>query len=163
VVVTVGGTPSNGVLFTVTEAPVTITVEAESGSLTAPMVVASNAQASGGQYVEVPQGAGNNVNDATAGGPGQVNFAINIVQGATYALWARTLSPNTHSDSFYVTGNGSLIREWLFPVSTTWVWRKVADVVLSPGLFNLAFRQREDGTQLDQIILTRDLSLIPTN
>ena len=33
--------------------------------------------------------------------------------------------------------------------------------VPSAGVLNLAFRQREDGTKLDQVLLTNDLSLVP--
>ena len=54
----------------------TLVLEAESGTLTAPMALRNDSQASGAQYVEVPQGSGNNQNDATAGGPGQVEFAV---------------------------------------------------------------------------------------
>ena len=158
-------TRSDDVAITVNPPPITITREAESGSLTAPMVVRSSGTASGGQYVEVPNGAGDNLNDATFGGPGQVSFSINIPQSGTYALWARTIAPGGGSDSFYVTRNNAtiLIKEWGVPQSTTWKWNKVNNVSISAGGFSLQFRQREDGTQLDQIILTNDLSFVPSN
>ena len=70
------------------------------------MVVQSGATASGGTFVEVPQGTGDNFNDATFGGPGQVNFPINIPQAGTYALWARTIASSGRTDSFYVTRKG---------------------------------------------------------
>jgi hypothetical protein len=139
----------------------TITLEAETGSLTAPMVVQSGATASGGQFVEVPNGTGDNFNDITNGGPGQVNLPINIPQSGTYALWARTIAPTGTSDSFYVTRNGTLISEWTVPSSTAWKWNKIANASLSVGVVNLAFRQREDGTKLDQVLLTTDLNFVP--
>ena len=139
----------------------TITLEAESGSLTAPMAIKSGSTASGGQFVEVPEGTGNNYNDATNGGPGEVSFSINIPQAGTHALWARTIAPNGNSDSFYVTSGGPLLREWSFPDSTTWQWNKIANVSLSAGLLNLAFRQREDGAKLDRIFLTTNLTFNP--
>jgi hypothetical protein len=142
-------------------ASVIISLEAESGSLTAPMVSRSSPTASGGQSVEVPEGAGNNYNDAIFGGPGQVNFSISIPQGGTYALWARTMAANGGNDSFYVVRNGTLLREWSVPLSTTWKWNKIANVALTAEVLNLAFRQREDGTGLDQLLLTNDLSLVP--
>jgi Calx-beta domain len=158
------GSPNTAIL-TITEndtaGPPIITVEAESGSRTAPMVVQSDFTASGGQYVVVPEGTGSNFNDATFGGPGQVNLPINIAQTGTYALWARTIAPNDTSDSFYVTRNGTLIKEWSVPLSTVWKWNKIANVSLSTGLLNLAFRQREDGTKLDQVLLTTDLKFVP--
>jgi hypothetical protein len=60
-----------------------------------------------------------------------------------------------------VTSSGSLLLEWDLPESSSWRWRKVIDVTRSAGIFNLEFRQREDGTKLDQIILTNDLSFVP--
>jgi hypothetical protein len=139
----------------------TLNVEAESGTLTAPMMIQSSGTASGGQFTVVPEGSGNNFNAGTNGGPGQVSLPANIPQGGTYALWARTIAPNGGSDSFYVTSNGTLIREWLVPISTSWKWNKVAEVFVGAGAFNVEFRQREDGTQLDRVILTNDLSLVP--
>ena len=47
------------------------------------------------------------------------------------------------------------------PPSTTWKWNKIANLSLAAGNVNLAFRQREDGTKLDQVILTSDLGFIP--
>jgi hypothetical protein len=71
------------------------------------------------------------------------------------------MAPDGGSDSFYVTKNGSLIKEWYVPISTSWRWNKVGNVSLSAGTVNLAFRQREHGTKLDQIILTTDLNFTP--
>jgi hypothetical protein len=141
--------------------PFTVTLEAESGSLTPPMVIGSGPTSSGNQFVEVPEGSGNNYNPSTYGGPGQVSFAINIPQSKTYALWARTIAPSGGSDSFYVTRNGNLLKEWFVPLSTTWKWNKISNVSLAAGTLNLAFRQREDGTKLDQVLLTDDLNLVP--
>ena len=56
------------------------------------MAVGTGPIASGGAFVQVPQGAGTNTNDATFGGPGQVSYSINIPQSGTYALWARTIA-----------------------------------------------------------------------
>ena len=141
----------------------TITVEAETGALTAPMVVRSDGNASGGKYVEVPQGSGNSYNDASSGGPGQIRFTINFPQAGTRALWARTIAPNHNSNSFYVTRNGTLIREWSVPLSTTWQWNKIGNFSIAAGNVQIAFRQREDGTKLDAIILTSDPNFNPNN
>jgi hypothetical protein len=138
-----------------------ITLEAESGSRTAPMVVGNDATASGGKFVEVPEGTGNNYTDSTNGGPGEVRFTINIPKAGTGILWARTIAPNGSSDSFYITTNGSLAIEWHVPGSSTWKWNKAAILSLGAGSVNLAFRQREDGTKLDQIILTSDANFDP--
>jgi len=155
--------PANDSIVVTAAGAITITIEAESVIPTAPMVIRTGPIASGGQYVEVPNGGGNNQNDATFGGPGEVSFSINIPQAGTYALWARTIAPGGGSDSFYVTRNNStvLIKEWSVPLSTTWQWNKVANISYTAGAHTLQFRQREDGTQLDQVILTNDLSFVP--
>jgi hypothetical protein len=126
------------------------------------MVIQADPAASGGRNVGIPEGAGNNYSDATRGGPGQVSFSIKISKSARYALWASAIGRNGNSDSFYVTMNGALLREWHVPqTSTVWNWSKVAEVSLAAGVVNLAFRQREDGIKLDQILLTENLSLFP--
>jgi hypothetical protein len=139
----------------------TLQVEAESGILTAPMEIQPGDTASGGQFVVVPQGVGNNFEDFTHGGPGEVSLSFNIAQGGSYALWARTIATNFGNDSFFVTSSGSLLREWTVPLSTSWQWNKVTEVFIGSGIFNVEFRQREDGTLLDKILLTNDLSLVP--
>ncbi len=141
----------------------TITREAESGSLTAPMVIRSHPASSGGKHIEIPAGAGDNLKDATSGGPGQVRFSISVPESGTYFLWARTLAPAGArlKGSFYVIANGARVREWSVPRSKTWEWHKVAKISLSAGLFNLAFRQRHDGTKLDRIILSNDRQFVP--
>jgi hypothetical protein len=141
----------------------TIALEAEAGSRTAPMAVGNDATASGGKFVQVPKGTGSNYTDSTNGGPGEVRFTINIPQAGTGILWARTIAPDNSSNSFYVTRNGSLVVEWSVPGSSTWKWNKVVNLSLGAGSVNLAFRQREDGTKLDQIILTNDSNFNPNN
>jgi hypothetical protein len=141
---------------------VTMSVEAESGIITSPMMIQSSVTASGGQFVVVPEGSGNTFDDVTNGGPGQVSLPFDIPQGGTYALWARTIAPNGGSDSFYVTSGSSLISEWLVPTSAAWKWTKVAEVFVGAGAFNVEFRHREDGTQLDKVILSNDLAFVPS-
>jgi hypothetical protein len=45
------------------------------------------------------------------------------------------------------------------PLRAEWQWNKVAEVI-GPGAFSVDFRQREDGTELDKVMLTNDLSFI---
>jgi hypothetical protein len=125
------------------------------------MVIASDSQASGGRFVQVPQGRGDNYNDTSFGGPGEVRFTISIPSSGTRALWARVQAPDGLSNSSYVTMNGKLVSEWHVPESTAWKWNKVTNVSLSAGTVNLSFRQREDGMKLDQIILASDLNFTP--
>jgi hypothetical protein len=137
--------------------------EAESGVLTSPMIKVADTLASNGSYVWVPQGAGNNY--TAPGGPGKVHFSFTPTPTGTYRLWARTIAPDGGSDSFFVRVDGVLIKNpWTVPVSTTWQWSQVADISLTAVSHTLEFRQREDGTKLDKIILTTQLdNVIPAN
>jgi hypothetical protein len=135
--------------------------EAEEGRLKQPMEIRSATSASGGRYVIAPEGSGNNYNDATNGGPGEVAFSLNIPQGGRYALWARTIAPDFGSNAFYVTSGERLISAWNVPLSNGWKWTKIADLFLGAGTFSLTFRQREDGTSLDKVLITNDLNLVP--
>jgi hypothetical protein len=140
---------------------VTLQQDAETGDLTAPMEVRAAPNASGGLYVIVPEGSGNNFDTSTYGGPGEVGLSFNIPEGGPYNLWARTIAPNEGSNSFYVTSDGTLISDWAVPTSAGWQWNKIVEVFLGPGNFDVEFRQREDGTWLDQVLLTNDLSFVP--
>jgi hypothetical protein len=139
----------------------TLEVEAENGRLSGPMEVRNASNASNGRYVIVPQGTGNNYDDVDYGGPGQVAFALNVPQGGRYALWARTIAPDFGSNGFFVTSDDRLISAWDVPLSSGWKWNKVAEVFLGAGAFKLNFRQREDGTWLDKVLLTNDLNFVP--
>lgn len=138
------------------QAAKTISVEAESGGLTAPMVIQFDDAASGGQFVEAPLTVGDNLNNADNGGPGEVSFSMNITEGGKYVLWARTLTPNGKKarGSFDVTRADKKIKTWVVPKSTTWKWNKVANLALTPGALSLAFTQRDNGTKFDRIILS---------
>jgi hypothetical protein len=138
-------------------------LEAESSILTSPMQAVSDPDASGGQYVWVPEGTGNNINNTTYGGPGQTSLRFTVTDGGTYRLWARVKAGGglTNSDSFYVLLDGSLLMEWWQGAfETVWKWLDVTDMALT-GNHTVTFRQREDGAQIDRIIITNDLSFVP--
>ena len=138
-------------------------LEAENPTtLTAPMQVASDSAASGGKYIWVPNGAGTG---------GQATYAVNISQAGTYVLWARTIAPNGYDDSFYIEMDTTGNKLWHVPQSTTWTWRRLKDATsgadpvtwsLSAGTHTLKVKQREDGTKADKILITNDLSLVPS-
>ena len=78
-------------------------------------------------------------------------------------------APNGDDDSFYVSMDGGADSLWDTTISSSWVWNRVShrngsDPVvynLSAGNHTLVIKQREDGTKLDEIIITDDLSLRP--
>ena len=144
-------------------------LEAESGSLYTPMVMASNAQASSGKYIWVPQGQGNVLNSSKPGGYAQYNFSL--PQGGNYVVWGRVISNSTSDDSFFVSMDGGAYTAWETQLggTETWVWDLVnqkngIDPIvysLGGGQHTLIIKQREDGTKIDRILITNDMQYVP--
>ena len=130
-------------------------LEAEAGTLTSPMQVSSDGNASGGQYIEVPNGNGNN-------GSGSALYHFNVSAAGEYYVWGR-VSPATHSDnSFYVSMDGAADVTWSIDPTSSWVWSQVGQSYsLGAGSHQLLIKQREDGSKLDRLIITDDASYVP--
>ena len=148
-----------------------LTIEAESMTLTAPMVVMADANASGGQYIVGPTG--------TTGG--KATFSVNVPFDGTFALWGRTIGPTTTNNSFDFSIDADRIDEtaanntctiWdINTIGTTWTWallnqRTAAGnnnltPILSAGTHNFYINEREVLTQLDAILITSDLTYVP--
>ena len=147
----------------------TINFEAEDGVLTAPMKVIYDEKASADLFVYS--------NDPNA--TGKVDFYFNTIATGTFIVWARVLSPDQSTDSFYMTMDSGL--EDVFDTSEgswgpNWQWSKVGGrngtsvantiyprtFLLNPGLHVLHFKAREINTKLDKVIVTSDLSITST-
>ena len=143
----------------------TIEIEAENGILVTPMSLATDALSSGGQYVWAPEGVGNVY--APDAGAGSVEFIFAVVQAADFMIWGRVLSSDYASDSFYLSIDAGIPMRWNTPVGPSWTWRKAEPVGysglfhLTPGIHKLRIIPREDGTKLDKLIISKDLSMIP--
>ncbi|MEZ4271717.1 MAG: hypothetical protein R3C68_09885 [Myxococcota bacterium] len=142
--------------------------EAESQVVTGPMPTLSSTAASGGAYLssEEPE-------------VGQVEFNVEVSSSAPHVVWARILAPSALADSFFVAANGA--PEDVFDVaegswSRQWQWTQVngrnggAPLTLNPRVFSLeagsntlSFRSREVGAGIDVILVTDDLSFVPTS
>ena len=126
-------------------------IEAESGSITAPMIVAVDPNASGCGYVHVPDGGGNN--------QGSVSFPFSLASAGDYHVWIRARGLDYAADSFYVTVDGVQALTGI-PIGPSWVWDQVKDGItgqyprvwhLSAGNHTLQIGNREDGARLDAI------------
>jgi hypothetical protein len=143
-----------------------IWLEAERGFLQAPMKTASDGIASLGQYIWVPDGSGNNSNP---GYGGYAEYVFDVPVAGQYVLWGRVLSNNGSNDSLFVSMDEASYMLWTTQITTTWTWDRannwaVADPVyfnLAQGTHTLLIEQREDGTKLDRLLLTNDLTYVP--
>ena len=143
--------------------------EAENGTLSAPMQSLVDPNASGGRYVRVA--AGNNSN-ASAPASGHTQVAFDVTVAGSYRVWARVIAANPGDDSFWVRiDEGPWIRWNEVALGTAWHWDQVHDsdnsdrvvtVPLTAARHTLTVAYREDGTQLDKLLITNDADFVPT-
>ena len=141
-----------------------------------PMIIADDANASGGQFVWVegePRHGG-------GGGAGSVTFNIHIPEPGTYALWGKVIAWDGNSDSFWVNWlpmdsdenpqetNNTEFR-WSVAGGSDWHWDRINHwlnggtfdrewEVAAAGDTTLRIGVREDATMLDVIYITDNLS-----
>jgi hypothetical protein len=145
---------------TATTESVNSEIEAEDGTMGGPMERAADNNASSGMYVYVPNGSGTG---------GYSAYTFEVTKSGKYIIWGRILAPSGKDDSFFVSVDGGSDSTWDITRSTKWVWDKVshrdgADPVvynLSVGKHTLLIKQREDGSKLDEFIITDNLNFKP--
>jgi hypothetical protein len=154
-----------------------VCVEAESASaVEAPMFRVSEASvptgtvyvagASGGAYLEIPEGRGNPPSVTS----GCATVGIDIPEEGAYTLWVRVWWQGECSNSFRVqVDNG---KPFLFGEDATykvWHWvrypvaRLGPQLKLTPGRHRFVFLNREDGVRLDQVALSTDRRWVPVD
>lgn len=155
-------TPPPTATITPTAAPAGncgLTLEAETAVLSGLMRINNNLHpaASGGKYIHVPDGAGD---DLSGPNSNSATFTFEITQADTYKFIGYAYADSTESDSFFVEIDGSRIL-WDVEENTTFKGDHFNDafgadpveMALDPGLHTIVVSLREDGTRLDRITL----------
>ncbi|MFN8442362.1 MAG: DUF6605 domain-containing protein [Caldilineaceae bacterium] len=135
--------------------------EAEAGTLVGPFVIGNDPAASGGQYIHVPNGVGDQ-----PGVPSQAKkatYCFTVTTPGTYRIKAGVYGANTLDDSFYVQVDNAPAAgyTWDIFLNTTYASdyinnRGVADPLelqLTAGQHTVSIFLREDGTRLDNLQL----------
>ena len=129
--------------------------EAESGQITSPMVVGSDAAASNGLYVY-----------STASYDGTVSFGFSVDTGGNYYIWTRAMGVGWGNNSFFVAIDGNESSDEITQVDGQWAWKwQEADYNpfwISAGSHTLHFRGREALARLDIVLITNDPNYVPT-
>lgn len=147
-----------------------INIEAESGPETAPMTVVNDAAASGGQYIWVPNGNGNNT--SATGTQGVATLTFNVATAGQYRIWGLVRTPNSNDNQFWIRmDNGSYTNWTTFTGNgSNWTWDLVNNsgaqdpivYTLAAGSHTLRVRWREDGARIDRLILTNGVDFVPS-
>jgi hypothetical protein len=139
--------------------------EAESGTIGAPLRILNDKSASGGKYLTVA--AGKNSLDVPPSN-GRASYAFTVAAAGSYRLWGRVIAPTTADDSFWVRIDGGNWVKWSsVALGASWHWDQVRDgdhgnaPVVAAGSHTVQVAYREDGTQLDRLLLTDDASFVP--
>ncbi len=144
----------------------TITLETENASgIISPMQVETDSTASAGKFIYIPNGNGASYSTP---GKGTTSYTVNVAQAGTYVLWGRVIAVYSNDDSFFVQVDNGTNYTWMTPAGNTWHWAKVKDYFqgnitfyLAAGTHTIKIKHREDGTKIDKVILTNDLTLVP--
>lgn len=136
-----------------------IFIEAELGTINAPMSEEFVETASAGGFVQAPVGTLFS---------GSVNFTIDFDEDGDYYVWARTIAPDGNSDSVYIEIDETE-HDFRIPQSTEWTWNRVTTggsalsslVVSLTGTVDININNREGGTQIDSLIITQNSDFVP--
>ena len=154
--------------------PGVIYLEAEKGTVKAPMVAVAATNAIGGSYIHTPVGAinqDNAVTAATQAALGTLTFQIDVKVAGTYQVFGRVGSPIATTNSFYIKADAGALQTWQFPqTNDDLIWDKADPVVaagtpisfnLTAGAHTFEVRQRRGRARIDALILTNDPLLNP--
>ena len=152
--------PSTNVTTDYNSSSTVFAFEAEEGDKSSPMVAATDSKSSSGKYIWAPNGSG-----------GYSQYTFKVTSAGNYIVWGRVLAPDGDSDSFFVSMDGKADSLWDVAPSSSWTWDKVnhrggADPVvynLNSGTHTLLIKQRENGTKLDGIVITKDMNTTPSS
>jgi hypothetical protein len=133
--------------------------EAEEGVIKNAMVTGNDNNSSAGSYIWAPSGT-----------DGYSQYTFEVTSAGNYVVWGRVHAPSGGANSFLVSMDGKADSTWDVDLSDNWIWDKVnkrngADPVvysLAEGTHTLVIKQREDGTKLDGIVITKDKNSVPT-
>jgi hypothetical protein len=150
--------------------------EAESAeTISEPMLIYNDSEASAGQYIAVKPGNGSSSAPPITG---VASYDI-TVGGGTYVIYCRTIAPTGNDDSFWLRIPGATTQtnnhssgwiRWDVIDSTDWNWGRVQSMddgnamvqfTMSAGDYTLEIAYREDGALLDAIYITDNLNFDP--
>jgi hypothetical protein len=152
----------------VVNSPVThFEVEAEEGVLSGPYRIDEDSGASAGRFVLAPNGVGTFSNPSASAGLAEYPFAVS--EEGDYVVWGRVLAPSGKDDSFHIAVDDTDFVRWNTIQSGQWTWdqgnaHQGDDPLLyhlEAGSHRLYIMQREDGTCIDKLIVTKDLEFTP--
>lgn len=122
----------------------------------APFTVQSEASASGGAFIGVPNGVGNSSNPSLED-DGLAIFSFSVGAYSDITVWARVDLPTGYDNSFHYrldSGNWEIFNNG---TTNGWEWVELITYPSISGMHEFSLKRREDGARIDKLYLTSDL------
>lgn len=133
-------------------------LEAEHGTVVAPVSVQSAGDVYGSKMIQLPQGQ-----NGTAGNPaGQSLISFNVPYDGDWTVWVRARATDSNGVSWYEGVDGASLLSLILSAPDTWEWVEGRTYTLSAGLHVLRIGGRRGEARADRAIVTDDPSFIPT-
>jgi hypothetical protein len=129
-----------------------IWMEPECATVGSDWQIVTDTAASNGKYVVV--NGLNSTAAAPAGATGSIVLPFTIDSAANYNVMARLNCPSANDDSYWIKfDNGAFVT--VNNLATAgWMWMRLSSANLTVGQHTLTIAYREDGAQLDKVLLT---------
>jgi len=131
----------------------TVTYEAECGTVGSAWDILSDSQASNGKYVTVKAGV-QSTSAPPTGGPNLISIPFSLTTNGNFAVFARLNCPSADDDSFWVSMDDGAFVMYNDLGTAGWDWKSLGSYALSAGLHTLSIGYREDGAKLDKISIS---------
>lgn len=110
------------------------------------------------QYMVIPNGQGNGRDDIN------LEYDLKVTNGGQFYVWLLSNGVNDDDNSFRLQVDSAAPADILLHNTNTWQWRRAtATVALSNGSHVLRLLDREDGTKVDRILLTKSATFDPSD
>jgi len=131
----------------------------------------ADSDATAGSALDSVPDSGVNADDTTAGP--RLDYEVDFEQTGTYYVWVRTRGPNRRGNSVHLgldgepasyggNGVGDHRDRWVWENEVIQTSKRVTVTVDSSGVHTVNVWMREDGTQVDKLLLTQNASYTPT-
>lgn len=136
-----------------------ILIEAESGAITPPVEIKDDKDASGGKYIVAPEGPEHK--EISIGGDSTCKLRVS--EPGDYTLWLRANWSGACGNSIDIRLDGERLGTVEDSVFEVWHWVALQRPLrgLAAGEHLLTLYNREDGSAVDQVLLTQDSGYRP--
>ena len=158
-------TASSSTTITVnTPALLQLGFDSSDAALSGQMTLGYDVTAAMGTYFSVPPGNGRNYYIPA---PATATFNFNVPKADNFVIWAKVKSLADQSQGYYIYNGQGRWFTWLAGIHTNWAWVKITDAGVDAlfsfgsGANNFQMAWFDENVQVDQIIITNDLSFTP--